>query len=56
MASLLKPSEVVVSPVYQLLDFALKSPVATIKKELVAETVSRINSKLLQKFSKSSSD
>ena len=56
MASILEPSEVVVSPVYQLLDFALKSPMATIKKGLVAATASRVSSKLLQKFSKSSSD
>ena len=34
MASILEPSEVVVSPVCQLLDFALKSPLATIKKAL----------------------
>ena len=38
MVSILEPSEVVVSPVYQLLDFVLKSPMATIKKGLVAET------------------
>ena len=56
MASILEPSEVVVSSVYQLLDFALKSLMATIKKGLVAETASRVSSKLLQKFSKSSSD
>ena len=48
--------KVVVSAVYQLLDFALKSPMATIKKGLVAETASKVSSKLLQKFSKSSSD
>ena len=48
--------EVVVSPVYQLLDFVLKSPMATIKKGLVAETASRFSSKSLQKFSKSCSD
>ena len=53
MASVL---EVVVSPVYQLLDFVLKSPMATIEKGLVAETASRFSSKSLQKFSKSSSD
>ena len=56
MASLLEPSEVVVSPVYQLPDFALKSPMEKIKKELVAETASGVSPKLLQKFSKSSSD
>ena len=56
MASVLEPSEVVVSPVHQLLDFALKLSMATIKKGLVAETASRVSSKLLQKFSKSSSD
>ena len=56
MASILEPSEVVVSPVYQLLDFALKSSMATIKIGLVAETVSRVSSRLLQTFSESSSD
>ena len=56
MASILEPLEVVVSPVYQLPDLALKSPMATIKKGLVVETASSISSKLLQKFSKSSSD
>ena len=56
MASILEPAEVVVSPVYQLLDFVLKSPMATIKKGLVAETASRVSSKLVQKFSNSSSD
>ena len=56
MASVLEPSKVVVSPVYQLLDFALKSSMATIKKGLVAKTASKVSSKLLQKFSKSSSD
>ena len=56
MVSILEPSKVVVSPVYQLLDFALKSPMATIKKGLVAETEPRVSLKLLQKFSKSSSD
>ena len=54
--SILEPSKVVVSPVYQLLDFALKSPMTTIKKGLVAETASKVSSKVLQKFSKSSSD
>ena len=56
MVSILEPSKVVVSPVYQLLDFALKSQMATIKKGLVAETASKVSSKLLQKFSKLSSD
>ena len=56
MASILEPLKVVVSPVYQFLDFALKSLMATIKKRLVPETASRVSSKLLQKFSKSSSD
>ena len=32
MASILESSKVVVSPVYQLIDFALKSPMTTIKK------------------------
>ena len=56
MTSILEPSMVVVSPVYQLLDFALKSSMASIKKGLVVQTASRISSKLLKKFSKSSSD
>ena len=56
MASVWEPSEVVASSVYQLLDFALKSLMATIKKGLVAETASKVSSKLLQRFSKSSSD
>ena len=56
MASILEPSEVVVSPVYQLLDSAFKSPMATIKNGLAAETASSISSKLLQKFSELSSD
>ena len=56
MASILEPSKDVASPVHQLLDFALKSPMATIKKGLVAETEPRVSLKLLQKFSKSSSD
>ena len=42
MASILEPSKVVVSPVYQLLDFALKSQMATIIKGLVAKTASRL--------------
>ena len=41
-ASILEPLERVVSPVYQFLDFALKSPMATIKNGLVAETASRV--------------
>ena len=56
MASILEPSKVVVSPVFQLLDFTLKSPMAAIKKGLVAETACRVSSKLLQKLSKSFSD
>ena len=56
MASISEPSEVVVSPVYQLLDFALKSPMTTIKMGLVAETTYRVSSKLSQKFSKPSSN
>ena len=51
MASVLEPSRLVVSPVYQLLDFALKSPVAIIKKELVAKTASTVSSKLLENSS-----
>ena len=56
MASVLELSEVVASSVSQLLDFALKSLMATIKKGLVAKTASRVSSKLFQRFSKSSSD
>ena len=56
MASILEPSKVVVSPVFQLLDFMLKSPMTTIKKGLVVEAASRVSSKLLQKLSKSFSD
>ena len=41
MVSILEPSKVVVSPVQQLLDFASKSPMITIKKKLVAKTASR---------------
>ena len=56
MASILEPSKVVISSVYQLLDFPLKSLMATIYKGLVAETTSRVSSKLLPKFSKLSLD
>ena len=50
VVSISEPSKVVVSPVYQLLDVALKSPMVTIKKGLLAET-SRFSSKLLQELS-----
>ena len=60
-ASVLERSKVVVSPVYKLLDFRwsyqwrqLKG--LGIKNGLVAETTSRVSSKLLQKFLKPSSD
>ena len=56
MALILHPSKVVVSSVYQSLDFALKLPMAIIKKELVAGRASRPSSNLSQKFSKSTSD
>ena len=56
MASVLAPSKVVASPVYQLSDSALKSLVTTIKNGLLAEIVSLISSKLFHKFSKSSLD
>ena len=56
VGSVLEPSKAVVSLVYQLLDFALESPMATIEKGLVVEIVSRVSSKLLQQFSKSSLD
>ena len=51
MASILEPSRLVVSPVHPLVDFALKSPMAIIKKELVAKTMSRVSSKLLENSS-----
>ena len=53
MVSILEPSKVVVSPVYQC---QIKSPMAAIKKGLVAEIASTVSLKLSQKFSKSSSD
>ena len=56
MASLLEHSEVVLLPVYQLLEFALKSPMATMKKGLVAKIASRVSLDLLQTFPQSSSD
>ena len=56
MASVLAPSKVIVSPVYQLSDSALKSLVTTIKNGLLAEIVSLVSSKLFHKFSKSSLD
>ena len=43
MASILEPSKLVISLVYQLLDFALKSPMTTIKKRLVVETKSSVS-------------
>ena len=43
MASILEPLEVVVSPVYQLLELTLKSPMAMIKKGPVGETASRVS-------------
>ena len=54
--SMLEPSKVIVSPVYRLLGFTLKSPMVTIQKGLIAEKASRVNSKLSQIFSNSSSD
>ena len=63
MISILEPSKVIVSPIYQLLEIpvasipvALKPPMATIKKELVAKRASTVSSNLLQNFSKSSLD
>ena len=55
MASVLEFLKVVVSPIYQLLDFPLKSPLAAIKKGLVVERASRVSLNLSQKFAKSSS-
>ena len=50
MSSIFEPSKVVLSPVYQFLDIALKSPIAAIKKRLIATKASGIRSKLSQKF------
>ena len=50
MASILEPSEVVLPPVYQLPDFALKSPMATIKKGLVVETASGLAQSYCRSF------
>ena len=50
MSSIFEPSKVVLSPVYQFLGIALKSPIAAIKKRLIATKASGIRLKLSQKF------
>ena len=52
--SIFAPSQVVLSLIYQLLDFILKSPSTTVKSELDSARVSRVSSKLSVNFSKSS--
>ena len=54
--SILEPSYVVLSPLNQRFDLALKSPRTTVKKVLWAVAVSIFNSKLLANDSKSSCD
>ena len=54
--SILDPSYVVLSPLNQIFDLALKSPRKTLKKLLWAVAVSIFNSKLFANDSKSSCD
>ena len=54
--SILEPSYVVLSPLNQRFDLALKSPRTTVKKVLWAVAVSIFNSKLFANDSKSSCD
>ena len=54
--SILEPSYVALSPLNQRFDLALKSPRTTVKKVLLAVTVSIFNSKLFANYSKSSCD
>ena len=56
MPSILEPSYIVLSPLNQRFDLALKSPRKTIKKVLLAVAASRFNSKLFANASKSSCD
>ena len=52
--SIFASSVVVLSLIYQFLDFRLKSPRTAIKSELDSSRVSRVSSKLSVNFSKSS--
>ena len=54
--SILEHSYVVLSPLNQIFDLALKSPRTTVKKVLLAPAVSISNSKLFANHSKSSCD
>ena len=54
--SILEPSYVVLSPLNQRFDLALKSPRTTVKKVLWVVAVSVFNSKLFANDSKSSCD
>lgn len=56
MASILERTKGVILLEHQLLDFILKSSMTWIKKGLDAEIVSRVCSKVFQKFSKSGLD
>ena len=56
ISSILEPSYVVLSPLNQRFDLALKSPRTTVKKVLWAVAVSIFNSKLFANDSKSSCD
>ena len=56
IASILEPSHIVVSCLYQLDDLALKSPRMTIKYGFLFVTLSKLSSKLSANFSKTSSD
>ena len=52
IASIFKPSKDVVSLLYQVVVFALKLPMATIKKVLLLVSVSKVNSRLSANVSK----
>ena len=56
ISSILEPSYVVLSPLNQIFDLALKSPKKAVKKVLLAVAVSIFNSKLFANDSKSSCD
>lgn len=49
MTSILEPSQVVLSPVHPLLDFAMKLPMTAIKRGLVAKIASWVSLKLFSK-------
>ena len=55
ITSIFKPSQNVVSFLYQVVVFPLKSPMATIKKRLLFVSVSKVNSRLSVNVSKMSS-